>query len=198
MSTEVIDVSTKVETDKEVITETETKDGAEITSEVKAEVVDEVKTEKEIMIPKERFDEVNDKYKELAGQFDEIKGLKEKLEAQVGTLTTETTGTKSAVDETNSKLEKQVEKYDALLGTMYSEKLKTVPEDFHEIIPQSLTTEEKLSWITKAEEKGLFGKKEVTVTVGQPLNHSAEQSTKEAQKRMNPIQLLANYYGVSK
>jgi hypothetical protein len=156
-----------------------------------------VEPKKEIMIPKERFDEVNGKYKELAGQMEEMKTAKEDMQKLLADMKTAQEGTQTSIADTTAKLEAQVKSYETLMNEMVSTKLQAVPEDMQELIPEGLSTEQKLAWINKAEAKGLFKPKD-KVVIGQPLNHSSEQDKVERMKKMNPLQLLASYYGDSK
>ncbi|MDF2010203.1 hypothetical protein [Priestia megaterium] len=184
-------VSTNVDTNTstEVETKVETEQG------VQTETTPEVKTEaKPIMIPKERFDEVNGKYKELSGQLSEMQKAKEAMEQQLAEMQKANETTSSSIQQTTEKLEGQVKQYETLIGEMVTTKLQAIPEDMHDLIPEGLSTEQKLAWINKAEGKGLF-KKQKTVEIGTPLNHSSEQDTTERMKKMNPLQLFASYYG---
>lgn len=190
---------TKEEVSPEAIPSTEP--GTEVKPEVKEEVKPEVKgnpepeTKKDIMIPKERFDEVNGKYKELAGQLEQMQKDKEDMEKLVSSLKESSDASTSSVKETAEKLEGQVKKYESLIENMVEAKVKTIPEEYTELIPEGLSSEQKLAWITKAEEKGLFKKEKVKI--GEPLNHSSDQEQSEKIKKMNPLQLFASYYSNS-
>lgn len=161
-------------------------------TETKTEAKEE--TEKEIMIPKKRFDEVNNKYKELVQQME---SLKEKDKETESKIEEETKQEETVTNPKLEELEKQVESFQNVFTEMVDAKIKEIPEDMRDLIPEGLTIEQKLSWINKAEEKGLFKKKQ-NVVVGQPLNHSSEQEKKERIKKLNPLQLLSSYYGESK
>lgn len=182
-------VSTNTNTNTEVITEPITEPGT------KPEVV--VETKKEVMIPKERFDEVNGKYKDLATQMEDMKKAKADMEKVLSDIQTANEVNKSTIAETTSKLEKQVQSYESIMNEMVATKLQTIPEDLHELIPEGLSLEQKLSWINKAESKGLL-KKQPQVVVGQALNHSSDQDKAERIKKMNPLQALASYYSQAK
>lgn len=170
-------VSTNVETSTEVITETKTETVPEVKTETKSET-------KPVMIPKERFDEVNTKYKELAGQVAEMLKAKEVAEQTATSLTTD-----------SETLKGKVEHYETLMKGMVEVKISAIPEEMKDLIPEGLSTEQTLSWLSKAEEKGLFVKQVKQVEIGQPLNHSNEQNQEERMKKMNPLQLMASYYG---
>lgn len=181
------DTNPEGQTETKVETAPETKPEGEVKTEVKEE------SKKEIMIPKERFDEVNGKYKELAGQMEEMQKAKEAMEAQLAEMKQTSEATQTSITETTSKLEGQVKQYESLMQEMVTTKLSTIPEEMHELIPEGLSVEQKLSWINKAEAKGVFGKKQI-VEIGKPLNHSSEQDKAERVKKMNPLQALASFY----
>lgn len=189
------------ELNAEVGTNIETNTETKVVTETVTEPVTETKveTKKDIMIPKERFDEVNGKYKELSSQVAEMQKAKEAMEAQLAEMKKASEATQSSITETTSKLEDQVKSYETLMNEMVQTKLQAIPEEMQDLIPEGLSTEQKLAWINKAEAKGLFKKEEKPkVVVGQPLNHSSEQDRAERMKKMNPLQLLASYYGDSK
>lgn len=190
----IVDTNTDIDSGKQIEVTDKVEEKVEFKSETESDIKPESK--KDIMIPKERFDEVNKKYKELTSQMDEMKQAKEQMEKMLAEMKAAQEGTQSTIQETTSKLEAQVKSYEALLTEMVETKLKAVPEDMHELIPDGLSLEQKLAWINKAEAKGLFKKEKVVI--GQPLNHSSEQDKTERMKKMNPLQLLASYYGESK
>jgi chromosome segregation ATPase len=192
-----VEVTTHEEVKSNV--EVATKEEVNTEPEVVTETKEEVKTEKEIMIPKNRFDEVNGKYKELSTQMKEMQDAKLEMERQLAEMKEASEKTTSSITETTSKLEGQVKQYETLMGEMVTQKLADVPEDMQDLIPDGLSTEQKLSWLNKAEAKGLFKKEEKPKpTIGQPLNHSSEQDKAERIKKMNPIQLFTSYYGDKK
>jgi seryl-tRNA synthetase len=192
------------EVQPEVVTEVKTEVTPEVTPEPEkvvstntdTKVEPEVKAEKEIMIPKERFDEVNEKYKGLASQMAEMQKAKEAMEAQLAEMKTASESTSTTIKETTEKLESQVKQYETVISEMYSTKLETVPEEYHDLIPEG-SAEQKLAFINKLEQKGLL-KKVKAVEIGTPLNHSANENQAERVKKMNPLQALASYYSQGK
>lgn len=62
--------------------------------------------------------------------------------------------------------------YEALLTNIIESKQEAIPSDLKELIPDHLNLVEKLTWLEKAEKKGLFNKqvKKSAVEVGKPLN----------------------------
>lgn len=152
------------------------------------------KADKDIMIPKERFDEVNNKYKELSNQMKAMEEAKNSMEKQIAEMKESNTANSTEVDETTKKLEGQVEQYESVMNELIDTKMQAIPEEMQDLIPDGLSVEQRLSWINKAEEKGLF-RKQNNVVVGQPLNHSSEQEKAEKLSKMNPRQLFASVYG---
>ncbi len=192
--TKVTDTSTIVDT--ETKTEPEVKVDEQIQTETKTEepVKTETKDEKEIMIPKERFDEVNNKYKGLQKELDDLKAEAQKPKEEKKEEKVEKEP--DAEPEVNPQIEalqKQLQEFQGVVDGMVTQKTESIPEEMRDLIPEGLTAQQKLDWINKAEEKGLF-KKQSNVTVGQPLNHSSEQETTEKMGKMNPLQLFASYY----
>lgn len=172
-------------------------DNVQVDATSEAEEV-QVEPKKEIMIPKERFDEVNGKYKELATQMEELKQAKAEVDRLLEDMKQQQEGTQTTIAENTSKLEAQVQSYETLMNEMVETKLQALPTELHELVPEGLTIEQKLSWINKAEAKGLFKKQTQQIVVGQPLNHSSEHDKVERMRKMNPLQLLTSYYGESR
>jgi DNA gyrase/topoisomerase IV subunit A len=116
------------------------------------------------MIPKSRFDEVNNKFKDVQAQLEAL--LKEKqdkeLEAQkqrgefeelYKSASTELEQYKAQTEQYTSR----VTELEGVIQSLVDAKLAEIPEDFHDLIPAGMTPEQKLSWITTAQAKGLFG-----------------------------------------
>jgi seryl-tRNA synthetase len=164
---------------------------------INTNVETETKAEKEIMIPKERFDEVNGKYKELSSQMKEMQKAKEAMESQLAEMKNASEKTTSSIKETAEKLETQVKQYETVMTEMFTTKLETVPDEYHDLIPEG-TAEQKLAFINKLEQKGLLKKAAKQVELGTPLNHSANENQAERVKKMNPLQALASYYSQGK
>lgn len=90
-----------------------------------------------------------------------------------------------ALNSTVATLQKEAESKDAiikeyedLVGKMVETKLGQVPEEYKELIPDNLDLKQKLSWLEKAEAKGLFNKEEKkkpNVEIGKPMNVDVPQ-----------------------
>lgn len=69
-----------------------------------------------------------------------------------------------------------IKEYEELVGKMVETKMGQVPAEFKDLIPDNLDLKQKLSWLEKAETKGLFIKEEKTkpnVEIGKPMNIEA-------------------------
>ena len=53
---------------------------------------------------------------------------------------------------------------------MINSKLESIPEDMHDLIPQNLSTKERLTWIEKAQTKGLFETRKSDQPIGGQTN----------------------------
>jgi hypothetical protein len=128
------------------------------------------------MIPKARFDEVNQKFKDVQAQLEEFRKEKQESERKAQ----EEAGEFQKLYETTSKEYSEIKSHfesmgnrnkelEGVINTLLETRLKGIPEDFHDLIPGNLTPEAKLEWINKAETKGLFGK-EAQQPVGEQTN----------------------------
>ena len=122
------------------------------------------KKDNDKFIPKTRFDEINSKYKELQEKVQKWEQEKEQaeLEAQKkrGEFEELYNKTHNELENTKQSYEtanQRVQELEGFISSMVEAKLETIPEDFHELIPENMTPEQKLSWLTNAEKKGLFG-----------------------------------------
>ncbi|WP_050632341.1 hypothetical protein [Bacillus andreraoultii] len=173
------------------------------------ENTDTKKTEnKDIMIPKTRFDEVNNAYKELKAKLSEIEEAnkqaeeerqkKEQEEAEKrGEFENLYNKTKANLDseKQNHKAAKErIEVLEGVINDLLEAKLESIDKDYHDLIPDNLTPEQKLSWVTKAEQKGLFKQADSNTPLGEPTN--PKEGTEEVDvSKMNPFQMLLSGYG---
>lgn len=139
----------------------ETKEPEKVTNETKVEEpekkVEENKVEKpeeatvDVETLKNELAEANKKAEEVQGLTVEIENLKKESESKDSTI----------------------KEYEELIGKMVETKLEQVPAEFKELIPDNLDLKQKLSWLEKAEAKGLFTKEEKkkpNVEIGKPMN----------------------------
>lgn len=153
------------------------------------------------MVPRSRLNEVNNNYKTVKEQLDKILKEKEdseledkKKQGEYQTLYEEAAGKLKTYETDRESTKTRMESLEGVLNSMLSSKLEAIPEDFHDLIPENLSPEQKLDWVSKAEAKGLF-KDDSQEPVGGPTNPPAEITDLE---NLNTFQLLQNGYGSKK
>ena len=124
----------------------------------------------EHMIPKSRFDEVNQKFKDLQSKLEEFTNEKSKAETERQKAEKKAKEEQGKYEElyktTNDELGKfkddhknssqRVTQLETVINAMLETRLANVPEDFRDLVPANLNPEAKLEWLTAAESKGLF------------------------------------------
>lgn len=154
----------------------------------------------ENMIPKSRFDEVNNKFKEVQKQLDAL--LKEKEQAEIESkkqqgkfeeLYQTTLKERDTLKGEYETFSQRVQTLEGVINELVEAKLADVPEEFHDLIPSNLTPEQKLSWLANAEKKGLFGSSKKDTPVGGQTNPSSKQTVDLSQ--MSAMELLKAGYG---
>lgn len=161
----------------------------------------------EHMIPKHRFDEVNDKYKEMKKQLDAL--LKEKEEndkkaAEADRLAKEQQGKfeelyKSTSDELNKykadhkQASDRVKQLEAVINGLLEAKLEAVPEEYRDLLPAHMAPEAKLEWLAQAEKKGLFTNTKKNTPLGESTNPPVSQNTDL--NKLSPMEMLRAAYG---
>jgi chromosome segregation ATPase len=163
---------------------------------------------KEIMIPKSRFDEVNNAYKELKTKLEEIEEANKQAEAERKRKEQEEAEKRGEFEnlynQTKARLEdeqanhktakERIEVLEGVINGLLDAKLESIDKEFHDLIPDNLTPEQKLSWVTKAEQKGLFKQADSNTPLGEPTN--PKEGTEEIDvNKMNPFQMLLSGYG---
>lgn len=167
MDKETINVEGVKETTSTVKDET-TKPQNQEPKEVKEPKVEESKEPKKEEPQQKPSEEVKVDVEQLKA---ELKEANEKA-GQVETLTASVETMKAEAEKTRAELKE----YEDLVTNLIDTKLKDVPEDFKELIPDNLTLKQKLNWLEKAEAKGLFNKEEKkkpNVEIGKPMNVEA-------------------------
>jgi chromosome segregation ATPase len=162
------------------------------------------KQEPEINIPKSRFDEVNNKYKELQEQLDNLNKAKEQEELEALKKKGEfeelynTTQQELETYKANAKqTSERVEQLEGIIQSLVDSELSAVPEELHDLIPSNFTPEQKLTWISQAKEKGIFGTVQKNEKEEQPLGGSTnqQQQTPQDVTKMSVSQLFRSAYG---
>lgn len=137
-------MSKKVEKENEEELEEKNKDSSESSAETK-------KSENEHLVPKDRFDEINEKYKaevkknkaiEKANSEAETKRLEEANEYRKLYE-----GSQAKIQELKPKAEK-LEKVEETLGEILEKAKEEIPEKKRSLIPSELSPEAQLRWIS--------------------------------------------------
>lgn len=161
-------------------------------------------TEPEISIPKTRFDEVNNKYKALQEQLDQLNQAKEQEELEAlkkkGEFEELYNSTQNELEtfKANAKqTSERVEQLEGIINTLVDSELSAIPEELHDLIPSNFTPEQKLSWITQAKAKGIFGAVQKNEKEEQPLGNStnSQQQSQPDVSKMSVAELLRSAYG---
>lgn len=168
----------------------------------------ETKTEnKEHMIPKSRFDEVNNAYKTLKAELDKIKSAQDEAEkerqkkeqeeaekrGEFETLYKKANSDLETVKEERKAAKARIEVLEGVINDLLNAKLESIDEKFHDLIPEGMTPEQKLSWVTNAEKKGLFGNNSANQPLGEQTNPKGNEEVDI--NKMNPLQMLLSGYG---
>lgn len=140
----------------EEIKETNTQDNETNNSSAEKDV-NTVATEKENMIPYSRFKEVNDNYKNLKAQLDELTSNKAVEELEAKKQAGQFEELYNTLQSEHEPLKAQVTQYKELIDGLLQSKLEQVPEEYKDLIPEGLDDLSKLKWIENAVSKGLFG-----------------------------------------
>lgn len=153
---------------------------------------------KEIMIPKSRFDEVNNAYKKLKEELDAIKAAqkqKEKEEAEkrgeFENLYNQTKTDLESVQEEYKAAKERIETLEGVINQLLKAKLENIDKEYHDLIPENMSPEEKLAWVSNAEKKGLFVKREQK-PLGEPTNPKGNKV--DLNKISNPFEMLLAGY----
>jgi len=130
-------------TDEKVIETKEVEGGAPAVAE---------KTDTSHMIPKERFDEVNARFKEAEKKAQAAeKALREAQEARLK----EKEDYKALYEQTTSELSElkplaeQVESYRETMAKLLDAQIADIPEELQGLIPDELSVKQKIDWIAK-------------------------------------------------
>jgi hypothetical protein len=189
----------KVEETKEVQAE-EIKDETTPTSDSKEDTKEDSKpNEEEKEAEKE---EVKEETKDVPNE--EVETLKAEIARLQAELQSATE--KGQDDSVNEQLNTQktllqvqtnlVAEYEGVLNGIVDAKLADVPENVKGLIPQNVTLTEKLEWINKAEQSGIFKVSNPDVEIGKPLNPKNIQHNDTS--KLTASSMLAMGYGNSK
>jgi len=121
-------------------------DGAQNTSD------DSKNTGNEHMIPKSRFDEVNNKARDLE---DKLRKFEEERQKEIEARLVEQQQYKELAEKRGKELAEiqakaqKVDAYEQTLTDVYKASLAELPEDMRDLVPDELTTQQKLNWLSK-------------------------------------------------
>lgn len=128
------------------------------TPEVKSKETKEVKKQEESTDVKV---DVEDLKRQLAEAIETGK--------QVDALTTTVEQMKADVEAKDNI----IREYEGLLQNLVETKLEQIPDQYKDLVPDNMDLKQKLSWLEKAESKGLFNKEDKqnpALEVGKPMN----------------------------
>jgi len=114
-------------------------------------------------VPYSRFDEVNKRANDAEAALQKIKDdeaererLAREKQGEFEKLYQEADGKAKEFETNYTTVKEKADRLEGVMTNMLNAKLETVPEEYHDLIPENLSSEEKLEWVTKAEAKGLL------------------------------------------
>lgn len=155
------------------------------------------------MIPKSRFDEVNNKFKDVQAQLDQL--LQEKQNQELETkkkqgefenLYEEASKEAERFKGESTQYSSRVQELEGIIEGMVQSKLEEIPEELHDIIPNGMSPEQKLQWIATAQSKGLFGAKtnpKENEELGGSTNNNGEKHVDVS--KMSATELFMSAFG---
>ena len=126
----------------------------------------------------------------------DVEALRNEL-AEANKKASEVEGLNTTIETLKQEVESKdsiIKEYEDLLGKMVETKMEQIPKDFADLVPENLDLKQKLSWLEKAEAKGLFNKaekKKPNIEVGKPMN--VENASVDTSK-LNASQLMRLAY----
>lgn len=121
------------------------------------------KTKPDKTVPYSRFDEVNKRANEAEAELQKIKDaeaervrLAKEKQGEYETLYQEADGKAKKFEQNYETAKEKAKRLEGVVNNILNTKLESIPEEFHELIPENLSPEQKLDWIEKASAKGLF------------------------------------------
>lgn len=132
---------------------------------------------------------------ELIAEMNDMKEDMEVLSAKIESKDSEIATLKAEIEKYKSEIQahkETSEKYNKMIEEVIQEKKSNVPQEIQELLPEGLTVEQQLAWLTKAQNTGKQLKKEVPVVeIGKPMNMGVpHQDT----ANMTPHQKLSSYF----
>lgn len=160
----------------------------------------------EHMIPKSRFDEVNNSYKELKSKVEELTAAQEAAEKEAEeaarkeaeekgefeTLYNEAKENASTLESQVESANERVEALEGIINGLLETEMESIDEDYHDLIPEGMTPEQKLAWVNNAKKKGIFGKNDSEQPLGTQTNGKSN-GTLDSQN-LDPLQMMSSGY----
>lgn len=136
------------------------------------------------MIPYSRFKEVNDNFKSVKDQLDQLLKDKAQAEEEAKKKTGEFETLYNDLKANHDPLVEELSKYKEIFKTILASRLESVPENFRDLIPQGNELDQ-LKWVENATAKGLF-KTNTTQSFGNQGNNPTNDNsvTKDDFNRM--------------
>lgn len=119
-------------------------------------------------------DKTEELNKEIEGLKAEIDRLKQ-LETDKATLEQKVSDLESQLNQATTDKDSSsglVKEYEDVINGMLNAQIEAIPENMRELIPANLNLKEKMAWLNKASELGLFKvqDKNIDIEIGKPLN----------------------------
>lgn len=128
----------------------------------------------------------------------EIERLKSELATKVSNVNTDETTLNelNSLKTSNEQVVAKTEAYEKVLTEIVESKMALIPENLKELVPQTSSLTDQLSWLNKAEQSGLFGNNK-HFEIGKPMNPNAPTEEVDMSK-LSATSLLSIAYGSKK
>jgi ribonucleoside-triphosphate reductase len=133
----------------------------------------------EHMIPKSRFDEVNQKFKDVQKQLDDLLAAKTAAEKSEAEKRGEFEKLYQEANRSAETFKNRAEALEGVVTQLLEQRLESIPADLRDLIPAEYSVEQKLAWIANAEQKGLFSKRQHQQIGGETNSNQTQGITKE-------------------
>lgn len=165
----------------------------------------EEKETQEPIVPQSRFKEINQEYVSLKSQLEEMKEAQKQNEKENVAKEQEDAEKRGeyeglykrsqveleSVKNERKAVKERISVLEGVINQLLDSKLETIDKEYHDLIP-AMPPEQKLTWVTQAEKKGLFGNLPSKQTLGEQTNPAVQQDV--SMNKMNPLQkILAGY-----
>ncbi len=139
----------------------------------------------QIMIPKTRFDQVKQELDQLKTAQQQALIDEQKKQGEFEKLYGQASKELETYKKDFNSTKERAEHLEGIMTSMLNTKMETIPEEFHDLIPENLSPEQKLDWISKADAKGLFKDKSQ-----EPLGGQTNPGAQKADLDNMPVNLM--------